>query len=97
MDFKNVQGFFKSWGMYPGEEEDDCMADDLNPEVICGYGINRKCYEKMIAEANDHSGANFAAFCSRQIDATDDSFYLSASTWRELEEAWYSYNDPGRH
>ncbi len=94
MEFSEVKVFFKSWCMYPSEE--DCEEDQLNPGVI-EMGINRKCYEKLIAEANDHQGANFAAFCSSQIDATDDSFYLSASTWKELEEAWYAYQDPNRY
>jgi hypothetical protein len=97
MEYKDVQEFFKSWGVYPADELDDCIADDLNPEVICDFGINRKCYEKLCQEANDLHGANFSAFCSRQIDATDDAFYLSAATWAELEEAWYSYLDPARH
>lgn len=97
MKFDEVQTFFKSWGLYPMGEHDDATADDLNPEQVCENGINRKCYEKLIAEANDHAGANFAAFCSRQIDATDDCFYLSAQTWAELEEAWYAHMDPDRY
>lgn len=94
MNFQDVQEFFKGWGMYPSEE--DPMSDDLNPEVI-EMGVNRKVYEKLIAEATLHdqmAGANFASFCSRQIDATDDAFYLSASTWDELEEAWLDYLNP---
>lgn len=100
MNFTDVQTFFKSWGLYPFEEYSDAEADSLNPEVVCEYGINRRCYEKLIAEAtlsDQMAGSNFAPFCSRQIDATDDSFYLSARTWAELEEAWHSYIDPSRH
>lgn len=94
MEFSQIQDFFKSWGMYPIDE--DCEKDDLNPEVI-EQGINRKVYEKLISEANTLHGGTFAQFCSHQIDATDDAFYLTASTWHELEEAWYSHVDPNRH
>ena len=86
MDFKEVQDFFKSWGVYPNQED----TDDFNPDVI-QQGINRACYRKLTAEANDQWGANFAEFCSIMIDAVDDAFYLQAGTWADLEAAW------GRH
>lgn len=83
MNFKNVQDFFKSWGMYPSRED----TDDYSPDVI-EQGINRGCYFKLIEEAKRANGDSFAQFCSRQIDATDDAFYLTADSWGELEDAW---------
>jgi hypothetical protein len=89
MDFNEVKEFFKSWGMYPSNE--DSSVDSLNPEVI-DLGINRKCYEKLLYEAETEHGMRLKEFCSRQIDATDDAFYLSAETWLEVEEAWEALN-----
>jgi hypothetical protein len=94
--FTDVQAFFKSWGMYPKESiENEELDDDLNPEAI-EQGINRKCYEKLIADADKEINASyfpnyFSTFCRRQIDATDDQFYLSADSWEDLEEAWEEY------
>ncbi len=89
MDFKEAQDFFKSWGVYPSDES----TDDYNQEVI-EQGINRGCYFKLIEEAKQLHGDEFAQFCARQIDATDDAFYLSASTWDELLEAWEASSEP---
>jgi hypothetical protein len=89
MDFNQVQEFFKSWGLYP--TQGDPSADDLNPEVI-DQGINRRVYERLCEEAERLHGESFRHFCARQIDATDDSFYLVAETWEELEEAWIGYS-----
>lgn len=89
----SVVEFFKSWGMYPNSED----TDDLNTEVIRD-GINRCCYFKLLEEAKKHirhsdaSNPNFfAEFCSRIIDAVDDSFYLDCETWGEVKEAWIDY------
>jgi hypothetical protein len=94
--FPDIEAFFKSWGMYTQKAiDDDDLDDDLNPEVI-EQGINRKCYEKLIEDADRQINAShfpnyFSNFCRRQIDATDDQFYLTATSWGELKEAWKDY------
>lgn len=90
--FEDVKQFFKSWGMYPGDEHSDMLADELNPDAIAN-GLNRKCYEKLVEDARRQIQASgfpdyFPNFCRRIIDATDDQFYLDVTTWEELEEAW---------
>lgn len=84
---QRVEEFFKSWGLYPSEEE----TDDFNPAVI-EQGINRACYQKLRHEADVNYGKRFLHFCSAQIDATDDCFYLSADTWAEVQEAWEAFS-----
>lgn len=86
-DFKDVQAFFKSWGLYPAKED----TDDHNPRVI-EQGINRACYFKLTEEAQRLYGEKYVQFCSRVINATDDAFYLRLYTWDEMKEMWDTHN-----
>ena len=88
LSFKDVQDFFKSWGLYPTDEVVDALRDGLNPEVVCEQGINRNCYKKLLVEADEITRGGFESFCARMINATDDSFYLRCKTWAELSESW---------
>lgn len=83
MEFKDVQEFFQSWGMYPVSED----TYPYNKEVI-DNGINEPCFDRMLEQAAAKYGEEFALFCSRAIDATDNAFYLQADTWKELKDAW---------
>lgn len=96
--FADVKTFFQSWGLFPSEE--DCNADNseedwLNPEVI-SLGINRRCYEKLVEDADRYMhcskyGNYFSRFCREQINATDDFFYLNVDTWEQLNQNWDQY------
>lgn len=91
--FKDVKGFFMSWGMFPHEEDCNAESDEdnwLNPEVI-EQGINHRCFEKMMDEAKRLYGDTFRQFCSRQIDAVDDGFYVDVDTWDTMKEAWENW------
>lgn len=81
--FASLQRFFKSWGLYPSKEP----TDDYNEEVI-RRGINGTCYKKMRLEVERNYGIEVARFCSKQIEATDDSYYLRFETWDQLKAAW---------
>lgn len=88
---QDVRAFFESWGIYPSEED----TGDLNKEVI-DHGINRRCYERMIENADKHISTSkfpgfFGRFCGRMINAQDDAFYLRVTTWDDLETAWDEY------
>ncbi len=83
MNIYDAIKFFKSWGLYPHDED----TGDLNQEVI-RQGINRCCYEKMLDDASGEYGASFAEYCARAINAQDDAFFLRVSTWNELRKSW---------
>lgn len=79
----SVCEFFKSWGMFPTNED----TGNLNYHNI-SQGINRKCYEKMYAEACNLYGKAFAEFYNKQVQSMDDMFYLVADTWNDVEQAY---------
>jgi hypothetical protein len=90
IEFAKVKEFFISWGLAPGGEEyEDCILGNANGE----YTINSACYERMAREAYTMYGAEFRAFVSRVVDATDGEFYIASPTWDELEEAWNKVNE----
>lgn len=89
--FSDVEFFFKSWGMYPSEED----TDDFNTEVI-RQGINRACYKQMIEQAEDEHGNSFKEFVGDCIDAQDDAFFLEYETWIDLNEYWEDNGCPGK-
>lgn len=99
IDFAKVKEFFQSWGMFPFDEDCNESEDEndwLNPEVI-EQGINRKCYEKLLEDADRFSASlgypneHFKNFCASVIDATDDSFYIRVKLWDDLEDCWKSF------
>lgn len=81
--FEEVKDFFKSWGMFPHKEE----TEDLNSDVIM-LGINRCCFNKMMAEARREHGDELAVFILNETGGQDDSFCVEAPTWIELRDAW---------
>jgi len=83
MVFQDVKAFLESWGMYPAEED----TTPYNKDVI-DNGINEPCFDRMLEQAEEKHGIDFARFCSRVTDATDNAFYIPFLTWKELEEAW---------
>jgi hypothetical protein len=89
-NFKNVERFFKSWGMYPANEN----TDNFNPEVI-GQGINRACFKKMCEQADEETGRSFRTWVRKAVNATDDAFYVKFDTWKELEDYWFECDAPG--
>lgn len=83
LEFKDVQDFFKSWGLYPYNED----TDPYNKDVI-DEGINEPCFNQLMQQAEGKYGLGFAQFCSRMIDATDNAFYLRSETWAQVENCW---------
>ena len=83
--FQQVREFFLSWGLAP-----DCEEDDMQYSIRTrdGYIINSACYDRMRTNAEEVHGKDFSAFVSRSINAVDGSFYITADTWDELQEAW---------
>ena len=92
MTFTDVQEWFKSWGLFPYEE--DCAP--YNKEVI-DNGINEPCFNRMIEAAKEKHGKDFASFCSRMIDATDNAFYLQSETWDDIKAAYLMTTEHGKH
>lgn len=83
MIFSEVEAFFKSWGLYPNNED----TSPYNKEVI-DQGINEPCFDRMLEQAEQKHSTAFMRFCSRIVDATDNAFYLPCECWAELEDAW---------
>jgi len=83
MNIYDAMKFFKSWGMYPHDEE----TPGLNQEVI-RQGINACCYNKLLDDASGEHGAEFAEYCARAINAQDDAFFLRAHTWDDVRLSW---------
>lgn len=79
-DFETFKDFFKSWGLYPHNEN----TDGFNPEVI-RQGINEPCFNQMLHQAEMMYGPKFRSLCSNVVDAMDNSFYLEAVSWHRLE------------
>ena len=89
-NFNHIIRFFKSWGMYPQDED----TDDFNKEVI-EQGINRACFKKMLEQAEDDYGRGFRTWVSMAVEATDDSFYPKFNTWKKMEDYWFEKDCPG--
>lgn len=80
--------FFKSWGLFPFDEEEEIFKNDLDEYNIC---VNSPCYTKLLAEALTLHGEKFEQFCKNEIIRTDNAYYLDAQLWSDVEQDWYNF------
>ena len=83
MDFSNVKEFLTSWGLHFDTPNGD-SNDIPYPHV----------YERMRTDAGDVGGDKLQKFVSSITDTTDSRTYLTAYSWKEVEEAWDSLDSP---
>jgi len=87
MTFKDIQEFFKSWGLYPALES----TDEYNSDSIF-VGLNQACVKKFFKEAKELFGKDTVGFFHTQISTRDNSSFLRAYEWVDMEKAYNKFN-----
>lgn len=89
--FPQVKDFFMSWGLYPESNLFEAEEEGHDLESLAS-GINRCCYQKLLAEALKIGDDLFQKFCQHAIsNAPNDSYSLRDSCWKLVKERWIDY------